>query len=105
MKEEKTVGKSIGNALIVILALVIVVELICCGLIYFVFNGENTGPSATTEQTSLKVSQPDKKERKLEDSISVTAEGYVKKQKKKTETKKTESREEKIEEKAAAGIS
>lgn len=105
MKEEKTVGKSIGTALSVILAMVIVVELVCCGLIYFVFNGEDTGSSVTSEQTPLKVAQPDKKERKIEDSISITAEGYVKKQKKKTETKKTESKkkEEKKEEKADSG--
>ena len=74
MKEEKTVGKSIGTALSVILAMVIVVELVCCGLIYFVFNGEDTGSSVTSEQTPLKVAQPDKKERKIEDSISITAE-------------------------------
>lgn len=94
MKEENTVGKSIGSALTVILAMVIVIELICCGLIYFVFNGEKTGSSVTSEQTPLKVSQPGKKEKKLVDSISITAEGYVKKPKenKKTETKKKESK-------------
>lgn len=94
MKEENTVGKSIGSALTVILAMVIVIELICCGLIYFVFNGEKSGSSVTSEQTPLKVSQPGKKEKKLVDSISITAEGYVKKPKenKKTETKKKESK-------------
>lgn len=94
MKEEKTMGKSIGSALAVILAMVIVIELICCGLIYFVFNGEKSGSSSTSEQTPLKVSQPEKKEMKIADSISVTADGYVKKpkEKKKSETKKTESK-------------
>ena len=94
MKEENTVGKSIGSALTVILAMVIVIELICCGLIYCVFNGEKSGSSVTSEQTPLKVSQPGKKEKKLVDSISITAEGYVKKPKenKKTETKKKESK-------------
>ena len=107
MKEDKAVEKSIGSALIVILALVIVVELICCGLIYFVFNGESSVSSVTSEQTPLKVSQPGKKEMNVSDSISITAEGYVKKQKKKTETKKTgtkktesKKKEEKKEEKA-----
>lgn len=92
---EKTVGKSIGSALVVILALVIVIELVCCGLIYFVFNDEHSSSSetsTTSEQTTLKVAQPGKKEMKIEDSISITAEGYVKKQKKKTETKKKESK-------------
>ena len=98
MKEEKSVGKSIGSALVVILALVIVIELICFGLIYFVFNGEDSGSSvtsATSEQTPLKAVQPGKKEMKLADSVSITAEGYVKQQKKKTETKKTKKEEKK----------
>ena len=95
MKEENTVGKSIGSALTVILAMVIVIELICCGLIYFVFNGEKSGASVTSEQTPLKVSQPGKKEKKLVDSISITAEGYVKKpETKKKESKKAEEKTE-----------
>lgn len=90
MDQDKSVGKSIYDALAVILAIAIVISLICIGLLVFVFNGEGGSVIAPAKQTTLKVSAPGKSELKLTDSISITAEGYVKKGKKLEVEKKEE---------------
>ena len=103
MNHDNSVGKSIYNALAVTLAIVIIILLICFGLLMFVFNGKGGSEMNQTKQTTLKVLAPSKSELKISDSISISAEGYVKKGTKKQEIKQEEKEEEKEEEANLSG--
>ena len=109
MENDRGVGKSIYEALAVILAVVILIVLVCFFLLLFVFNGDNNSEVVSAEQEVIKVVTPGKSELRLNDRISLSAEGYVKngskkpekvkeKEKKKEEKKEVEEKEEAKEE-------
>jgi hypothetical protein len=90
---EQNVGKSIYRTLAVVLAVAIIIVVVCCGLIMYVFDGSESTDQKVADTAQLKIVAPAKSDLKVSESVSVTAEGYVK-----SGDKKEEEEEEKEEE-------